>query len=84
MPIAPLDARFRTWSLEEEAERVAAPALLIQGAEDLYGTLDQLDRIEARVRGPVRRLGVPGGHSPHVERPDEVTAAIAAFTDDMP
>ena len=74
-----LDPEFRAWSLEADAERVTAPTLLIQGEDDPYGTLDQLDRIEARVRGPVQRLVVPGGHSPHLEAPAEVVAAIAAF-----
>jgi len=74
-----LDPAFRAWSLEREAERVSAPALLVQGRDDPYGTLDQLDRIEARVRGPVKRLVVPGGHSPHLEATAEVLPAIAEF-----
>jgi pimeloyl-ACP methyl ester carboxylesterase len=74
-----LDPEFRTWSLEADAERVTAPVLLIQGRDDPYGTLDQLDRIEARVRGPVERLVVPGGHSPHLEAPDVVLTAVAAY-----
>jgi pimeloyl-ACP methyl ester carboxylesterase len=74
-----LDPAFRAWSLEPDAERVSAPALLIQGADDPYGTVGQIDRIEARVRGPVERLVVPGGHSPHLEHPGDVVAAIAAF-----
>ena len=45
--------------------------------------LDQLDRIEARVRGPVERLVVPGGHSPHLEQPEAVVA-IAEFGADLP
>ena len=28
------------------------------------------------MRGPVERLVVPGGHSPHLEHPDEVVAAV--------
>jgi pimeloyl-ACP methyl ester carboxylesterase len=75
-----LDPAFRTWTLETEARRVAVPTLLIQGAQDPYGTLDQLDRIESRVRGPVRRLVVDGGHSPHLEAPEAVLAALAEFT----
>jgi pimeloyl-ACP methyl ester carboxylesterase len=75
-----LDPAFRTWSLEPEARRVAAPTLLIQGADDPYGTLDQLDRIESRVQGPVERLVVPGGHSPHHEAREPVLAALAEFT----
>jgi pimeloyl-ACP methyl ester carboxylesterase len=74
-----LDPAFRDWSLEEEAGRVTCPTLLIQGADDPYGTLEQLDRIEVRVRGPVERLVVPGGHSPHLEARDEVVDAIVGW-----
>jgi pimeloyl-ACP methyl ester carboxylesterase len=79
-----LDPAFRTWSLESEARRVTAPTLLIQGSEDPYGTLDQIDRIESRVRGPVTRLVVPGGHSPHLEAAEQVVAALAEFTGALP
>jgi pimeloyl-ACP methyl ester carboxylesterase len=79
-----LDPAFRAWSLEAEAEAVTAPTLLIQGADDPYGSLDQLDRIEARVRGAVTRLVVPGGHSPHLDQPDAVVAAIAEFAAGLP
>jgi pimeloyl-ACP methyl ester carboxylesterase len=77
-----LDPAFREWSLEPDAEDVGCPVLLIQGARDPYGTLDQLDRIEARVRGPVERLVVPGGHSPHLEAPGEVLAALVRWVGD--
>jgi pimeloyl-ACP methyl ester carboxylesterase len=74
-----LDPAFRTWTLEPEAERIECPVLLIQGADDQYGTLDQLDRIEARARGPVRRAIVPGGHRLHRESPRPVLREIARF-----
>ena len=74
-----LDPAFRRWNLEPEAARVTAPALLIQGADDPYGTLAQLDLIESRARGRVERLVVPGGHSPHLEQPEPVLAAIDRF-----
>lgn len=75
-----LDPGFRAWSLEPEAAEVDVPTLLVQGVEDPYGTLDQLDRIEARVCGEVVRVELPGGHSPHLEQPERTVAAIAAFT----
>jgi pimeloyl-ACP methyl ester carboxylesterase len=74
-----LDPAFRSWSLEEDAARVRCRTLLIQGEDDPYGTLDQLDRIQARVRGPVERLVVPGGHSPHLDAPDLVVGALARW-----
>ncbi|HEY7621560.1 MAG TPA: alpha/beta hydrolase [Solirubrobacteraceae bacterium] len=79
-----LDPAFRDWSLEAEAEAVTAPALLVQGADDPYGTLDQLDRIQARVRGPIQRLVLAGGHSPHLDQPQAVVEAIAAFVAPLP
>ena len=74
-----LDPRFRAWTLEPEAEQVTCPVLVIQGADDPYGTLDQLDRIEARVQGPVRRLVLPGGHSPHVDARETVLRELTGF-----
>ena len=74
-----LDPAFRQWTLEDEAGMLTAPTLLIQGAEDPYGTLAQIDRIEASARGPVHRLILPGGHSPHLEHGSEVAQAVAAF-----
>jgi pimeloyl-ACP methyl ester carboxylesterase len=74
-----LDAAFRTWTLEPDAERVDCPVLLIQGVDDPYGSLDQLDRIAARVQGPVFRKVVPGGHSPHRDARDEVLDELVRF-----
>jgi len=74
-----LDPAFKAWNLEAEAMRVSAPTLLIQGAEDPYGSLAQIDRIEAHVQGPVERLVLSGGHSPQLEHEAEVLQAIARF-----
>jgi pimeloyl-ACP methyl ester carboxylesterase len=74
-----LDPAFRGWTLESDAERVECPVLLVQGVDDPYGTLDQLDRIEERVRGPVFRTVVPGGHSLHRDAPEGVLSAIVRF-----
>jgi pimeloyl-ACP methyl ester carboxylesterase len=79
-----LDPAFRDWTLEAEAGDVTAPTLLIQGADDPYGTLDQIDRVQARVRGPVRRLVLPGGHAPHAEHEDAVIRAVAALAAALP
>ncbi len=71
---------FRAWNLEADVALVDVPTLLIQGDEDPYGTLEQLDRIEARLRGPVTRLVVSGaGHSPHLDAPDAVVETVAQF-----
>jgi pimeloyl-ACP methyl ester carboxylesterase len=74
-----LDPAFLEWNLEDEAAMVQAPTLLIQGADDPYGTLAQLDRIQARARGRVQRLVLSGGHSPHLEHGPRVAEAVARF-----
>jgi pimeloyl-ACP methyl ester carboxylesterase len=74
-----LDPEFLAWNLEADAAMVSAPTLLIQGREDPYGTLEQLDRIEANLVGPVERLLVEGGHSPHLDAAEEVVSALERF-----
>ncbi|HET8978772.1 MAG TPA: alpha/beta fold hydrolase [Solirubrobacteraceae bacterium] len=73
-----LDPAFRGWDLEADVARVTAPTLLIQGADDPYGSLEQLDRIQVRVP-EARRLVLPGGHSPHLEHGAAVVEAVAGF-----
>jgi len=79
-----LDPAFRAWTLDAEAAAVSAPTLVIQGRDDPYGTLAQVDRICAAVGSSARRLVVPGGHSPHLDAADEVIAAIGAFCEALP
>jgi pimeloyl-ACP methyl ester carboxylesterase len=74
-----LDPDFRRWSLEPLLPSITAPTLLIQGRDDEYGTLAQIDAIAAAVSGPAETLVVPGGHSPHLEQPGTVLRSIERF-----
>jgi pimeloyl-ACP methyl ester carboxylesterase len=74
-----LDLAFRTWALDDEVARLTAPALLIQGLDDPYGSMAQIERIEARCSWPHERLALPGGHSPHLEHGELVAARVAEF-----
>lgn len=75
-----LDPRFRDWSIDDVIDGIQAPTLMIQGRQDEYGTLDQLDRIEARATCPLTRLELdPCGHSPHRDQEAAVVDAIVAF-----
>ncbi len=74
-----LNPAFRDWTIEALLPSIEAPALLIQGIDDEYGTLDQLDRIE-RVLPCAARLELTDcGHSPHRDQPEKVLAALAGF-----
>ncbi|MEA2385295.1 MAG: hypothetical protein QOH72_5266 [Solirubrobacteraceae bacterium] len=80
-----LHPEFREWTIASDAAGLTAPLLLMQGADDPYGTLEQLDRIRAGVRGPVERIVLEGtGHSPHIEQPDVVVAAVTEFVARLP
>jgi pimeloyl-ACP methyl ester carboxylesterase len=74
-----LDPAFREWDIRELVARVSSPLLLIQGVDDQYGTLAQLDEIERLAPGPVGRLHLECRHAPFVQRQPETVAAIARF-----
>lgn len=75
-----LDPGFRAWSIEPALPSIAAPALIIQGLDDAYGTPAQVEAIVGGVSGPAEALLLPGiGHAPHAEDPDTLIAAIARF-----
>jgi pimeloyl-ACP methyl ester carboxylesterase len=75
-----LDPEFRSWNLEQFLHRVRCPTLLIQGQQDEYGTLRQIDAIERQVGGPVERLILDAcGHSPHRDQKAAVVEAVSRF-----
>jgi pimeloyl-ACP methyl ester carboxylesterase len=75
-----LSPAFRDWNIEASLPGIDCPLLLIQGRDDEYGTLAQLDAIERRVSGRVQRVELSDcGHSPHRDQPQATLAAIAGF-----
>lgn len=69
---------FRSWSIVERLPSVVAPSLAIQGADDEYGTLAQLDLLARNSRGSTDRLVLANcGHAPHRDRADVVDGAVA-------
>lgn len=79
-----LSPAFRDWDITDVLEGVTCPVLAIQGVDDQYGTLRQLDLLEAGVTGAVQRLHLGEcGHAPHLEKPDRTRDAIVAFLDSL-
>lgn len=75
-----LSPAFRAWNIEALLSPITCPVLLIQGIDDRYGTLRQLDAVERRVRGPVERLVLLRcGHAPHRDQPEAVLRAAGRF-----
>ncbi len=50
-----LDPGFRDWNIEDRLPAIDCPTLLIQGVDDEYGTMAQVDAIEQA--SPVRSGG---------------------------
>ena len=75
-----LRPEFRAWNIEESLPSILSPVLVIQGEDDEYGTVKQVEAVVKGVRGPARSLLLAHcGHSPHSERPDEVLDAVGGF-----
>lgn len=75
-----LDPEFRKWNIEEYLPRIKCPVLAIQGEDDEYGTMAQLDAIAAQAGGPCELLKLPGcGHSLHRDQPEKVLHALSDF-----
>jgi pimeloyl-ACP methyl ester carboxylesterase len=76
---------FRLWNIEEYLPGVACPVLLIQGEDDQYGTVVQVEAIARQISGPAEILMLPDcAHSPHLgAQKDAAIAAIARFVGDL-
>lgn len=75
-----LDPAFRLWNIEECLPKIRSPILVIQGEDDDYGTLKQVEAIRNGCRCPVQSLILPScGHSPHRDQPKYTLEAITSF-----
>ena len=75
-----LDPEFRAWNIAEYLPGIRCPVLAVQGMEDEYGTMAQLDAIKEKVKAPCELVKLPAcGHSPHRDQPEAVLAAVAKF-----
>jgi pimeloyl-ACP methyl ester carboxylesterase len=73
-----LDPAFRDWNIEAYLPAITAPVLLLQGRDDEYGTLAQLDAVERGCPAGVERVVLEGcGHNPFRDRPAAATALCA-------
>lgn len=74
-----LSKPFAEWTIEAEVEKIRCPLLAIQGEDDQYGTMRQIERI-VELQPSARLVRLPDcRHSPHLDQPEAVIEAIAAF-----
>jgi pimeloyl-ACP methyl ester carboxylesterase len=75
-----LDPEFLKWNIEEYLTGIRCPVLAIQGQDDEYGTMEQLERIRRGVRGPCELLDLPAcGHAPFRDQPAATLDAMTKF-----
>jgi pimeloyl-ACP methyl ester carboxylesterase len=74
-----LSEAFRTFDIRPELHTIRAPLLAIQGEDDPYGTMAQINDI-ARAVPQAQLIKLPAcGHSPHKDQPEAITVGIEAF-----
>lgn len=75
-----LDPDFRRWDISEYLAYIRVPVAIVQGADDQYGTVRQIEIAREECYCPVDATLVPqAGHSPHREAPDLTLAAVSDF-----
>jgi pimeloyl-ACP methyl ester carboxylesterase len=75
-----LAPEFRNWNIEGFLSTIKCPLLAIQGYDDEYGSMAQVDAIARQAGGPVKLLKLEQcGHSPHQDQPEIVVRAIVEF-----
>jgi pimeloyl-ACP methyl ester carboxylesterase len=75
-----LDPKFRSWDISEYLAYIRVPVAILQGADDRYGTIRQIEIAQEECYCPVDVTIVPGaGHSPHREAPGVTLDAISEF-----
>lgn len=71
-----LDPTFRDWNIESLLPRILCPVLAVQGRDDEYGTLAQIERI-AREAPRATALALDAcSHAVHRDQPDRLIHAV--------
>jgi pimeloyl-ACP methyl ester carboxylesterase len=71
---------FLSWNIEEYLPGINVPILIIQGENDSYGTIAQVETIDKKTGGNSEILMLAKcGHSPHKDREEAVLEAMKRF-----
>jgi pimeloyl-ACP methyl ester carboxylesterase len=74
-----LRPEFLNWNIRSHLSSIHCPVLLIQGYDDEYGTMAQIDGILNTVPSAIAVRLAKCGHSPHVDQRERVLDAIRPF-----
>ncbi len=71
---------FEKWDIIEALSYIRVPILIVQGENDQYGTLKQIEMARQECFCPVEAVVLPGlRHIPYREAPDITVNAVAEF-----
>lgn len=77
-----LDPAFRSWRIDENLAYIRVPTLIIQGTDDQYGTVAQVETAQQQAMCPVEVVMLEGaGHSPQADQPEATLRVITTFAD---
>jgi pimeloyl-ACP methyl ester carboxylesterase len=75
-----LDPAFRQWDITEPLAYIRVPILLVQGEDDQYGTIAQIEVAREECYCPVEVALLPGvRHAPHREAPAVLLDTVSVF-----
>jgi pimeloyl-ACP methyl ester carboxylesterase len=75
-----LNPKFRDWDISEYLAYIRVPVAIVQGVDDEYGTMRQVEIAREECYCPVDVTVIPGaGHAPHREAPGATLDAIQEF-----
>ena len=79
-----MSGEFPKWNIEDSLPGIRCPVMAIQGEDDAYGTMEQLDAIARQVKGPCELVKLANcGHAPHKEQPEKTLAAVTRFIESI-
>jgi pimeloyl-ACP methyl ester carboxylesterase len=75
-----LNPEFRNWDISEYLAYIRVPIAILQGVDDVYGTMRQVEIAREECYCPVDVTVIPGaGHQPHREAAGATLDAITEF-----
>ena len=74
-----LDPAFRAWDLRPLLREIRCPVLAVQGEDDEYGTMAQIEGIHRYAPQTALLKLARCGHSPHRDQPAALIGAATAF-----
>jgi pimeloyl-ACP methyl ester carboxylesterase len=75
-----LDPKFRGWDISDYLAYIRVPVAVLQGGDDQYGTIRQVEIAREQCYCPVEvTILSKAGHSPHREAPEATLNAISEF-----